>query len=636
MADAVVGALRVVLGADTAAFTTALKEANSRLQTFQQQYQALGARLAQVGAVLKGAAVVGAVVGVGRALDDTLGAIKKLGDSSVELGIPVDKLSALKHAAAASGASFETLNVGLKTLARNMSDVAADGFGPVGQAFRSIGVAVTDSAGKLRSSSDVVLDIADKMAGMRDGAGKTALAMKLFGEQGAAMLPMLNRGSVGIGSLADEARALGRTIDDQAVGAAKRYKEAIDRISAAKEGWWLEITSRLAPSLARMSEKLAAYTADAQAVESANDRIGRSAVLLENAFASLSAAWDIAMKTREVARNNGSLDALRKFIDERNKLLEVDKREINAGPRLDLFASNAKGLAELKKAIVPLQGQLQALRDQFNFDFSSPWASVATKMEVLGAAWKKQLIPLQEYKTQLRQLQVEEMAQLREAAKRNLEDGLAEPMAKAKEKMGALAAAVRAGTISFEDFSQRMKVVSKESLQTVQASIDAVTSGMSDAFRQFTETGKFNFRSMTKSILADLAQLIFRMNVLKPLFGDGDMKQGLIGSAIGKAFSSGSLPGFADGGRPQVGMPSWVGERGKELWWPDTAGTVIPNHVLRDAAGSAPASNAASPVNLSIDARGATVDAVARLEARLPKLVLETFHEARTRGLLPS
>lgn len=42
--------------------------------------------------------------------------------------------------------------------------------------------------------------------------------------------------------------------------------------------------------------------------------------------------------------------------------------------------------------------------------------------------------------------------------------------------------------------------------------------------------------------------------------------------------------GFADGGRPPVGVPSMVGERGPELFIPDGAGTIIPNHALNSGA----------------------------------------------------
>ena len=37
---------------------------------------------------------------------------------------------------------------------------------------------------------------------------------------------------------------------------------------------------------------------------------------------------------------------------------------------------------------------------------------------------------------------------------------------------------------------------------------------------------------------------------------------------------------YANGGRPPLGKVSLVGERGPELFVPDSAGTVIPNHAL--------------------------------------------------------
>jgi hypothetical protein len=40
------------------------------------------------------------------------------------------------------------------------------------------------------------------------------------------------------------------------------------------------------------------------------------------------------------------------------------------------------------------------------------------------------------------------------------------------------------------------------------------------------------------------------------------------------------LLGFADGGRPPLNRPSIVGERGAELFVPDSAGTVVPNEAL--------------------------------------------------------
>jgi hypothetical protein len=61
-----------------------------------------------------------------------------------------------------------------------------------------------------------------------------------------------------------------------------------------------------------------------------------------------------------------------------------------------------------------------------------------------------------------------------------------------------------------------------------------------------------------------------------------------IGSAIGGALfggvgaAVGGIIGgfFADGGRPPIGRPSVVGEKGAEVFVPDSAGTIIPNNQL--------------------------------------------------------
>ena len=53
-----------------------------------------------------------------------------------------------------------------------------------------------------------------------------------------------------------------------------------------------------------------------------------------------------------------------------------------------------------------------------------------------------------------------------------------------------------------------------------------------------------------------------------------------LGAVQMAAIAAQPIPGFADGGRPPLGKLSMVGERGPELFVPDQAGTIIPNHAL--------------------------------------------------------
>ena len=66
-----------------------------------------------------------------------------------------------------------------------------------------------------------------------------------------------------------------------------------------------------------------------------------------------------------------------------------------------------------------------------------------------------------------------------------------------------------------------------------------------------------------------------------------------------------AIPGiggfFANGGRPPVGKPSIVGERGPELFVPNSAGTIIPNHELGGMGGS-------TNIVVNVDASGSSVE----------------------------
>ena len=93
----------------------------------------------------------------------------------------------------------------------------------------------------------------------------------------------------------------------------------------------------------------------------------------------------------------------------------------------------------------------------------------------------------------------------------------------------------------------------------------------------------------TKS-LGEIAGSVFRK-----------ISDALLDFGVSMALSNLPIPGakkffgFANGGRPPKGRPSIVGERGPELFVPDSAGTIIPNHEMGganivvnvDASGSA-------------------------------------------------
>jgi uncharacterized membrane protein len=142
----------------------------------------------------------------------------------------------------------------------------------------------------------------------------------------------------------------------------------------------------------------------------------------------------------------------------------------------------------------------------------------------------------------------------------------------------------------------------------VQSAVGGVAStlerGLVDAFT----TGRMKAREMLQDILKQIMQVVVRTMILRPLMG---ALGGMMGdTTLGKAFTAYANPGAAIGGPVSAGRPYLVGEHGPEVIVPAGDGNVIPNHKLGGGGG----------VTYNIDARGASMEAVARLEQALVRI----------------
>jgi hypothetical protein len=185
----------------------------------------------------------------------------ELGDSLVKTaqktGVGVENLSALKYAAGMADVPFESLARSLEKLARNMEESITSPTGKAAQAFKALGVSVTDSSGHLKGTDTVLLALAEKFEGMKDGAGKTALAMDVFGRSGAQLIPFLNKGREGIAELEAEAKRLGVTMTGEAAEGMEEYRDNLKRLKAAGEGMSMSIASAIIPALSQLAASFA-------------------------------------------------------------------------------------------------------------------------------------------------------------------------------------------------------------------------------------------------------------------------------------------------------------------------------------------------------------------------------------------
>jgi len=227
--------IQVRFGADTTDLNRGLDSAMKSILAFGK---------AAAGAIGAGLTVK-AFVDAGQAALDYADAI---GKTAQKIGSTSEELSRLEYAARLSDVSLGQLQVGLGLLSKNMENGSAG--------LQALGISATDAMGNLRTTGEVMADVASKFAGMQDGAGKTAIAMDIFGRSGADLIPLLNSGRDGLAEMSAEADRLGVTISGETAQAAQDFNDNITRLHAVMQGFTNQIINPLLPTLLQLSQAL--------------------------------------------------------------------------------------------------------------------------------------------------------------------------------------------------------------------------------------------------------------------------------------------------------------------------------------------------------------------------------------------
>ena len=150
------------------------------------------------------------------------------------------------------------------------------------------------------------------------------------------------------------------------------------------------------------------------------------------------------------------------------------------------------------------------------------------------------------------------------------------------------------------------------------------TMSVTDAFRNM-------FNKIADAFL-DMAAQMFAAQMARGFLGLFNFNPFSMGASedIFAGFNRGpaGLDNFANGGNPPVGRPSIVGERGPELFVPNSAGTIIPNHAL-----------GGMNIVVNVDASGSSVEGDEEQGRELGRLISvavqsEIIEQKRPGGLL--
>jgi hypothetical protein len=218
--------------------------------------------LAIAGGVAAGAvaAVTGSAIALAVHSAETAAKMNELSQST---GVSVETLSGFAFVAKQTGVEQEAMTKGLEKLSKSIFAAATAAPGTV-NAFTRMGISVRDSSGNVRDAGPVMVDIADKLSKMNDGAIKTALSIQLFGKGGAGLVPFLNEGKEGIQELIATAEKLGIVLDAETAEAAHEFTKSMGVLAAAGQGLEIRLMKGLLPALQTVANFLVDGFADKQ------------------------------------------------------------------------------------------------------------------------------------------------------------------------------------------------------------------------------------------------------------------------------------------------------------------------------------------------------------------------------------
>ena len=201
-----------------------------------------------------GAIAVGALGGMFFALkritDANEGALK----SSAQFGTTVVDWQKLSYAADMADVSSQDLGAALGSLNKR-AIAAATGNAESAQWFRRAGISIKDQSGHVKTSTQLLSELADRFKAMPNGPKKLALANGLLKDSQGALIPWLNGGSDAMREAGKQAEALGLTSEQLARDSATFNDEA-KRTRYAMQGVGNAIASAILPELNKLLPQL--------------------------------------------------------------------------------------------------------------------------------------------------------------------------------------------------------------------------------------------------------------------------------------------------------------------------------------------------------------------------------------------
>lgn len=259
-------------------YNVSLTDTQNKLMGVEQETKDTGVAFDETGAkantfadVLKANLTADALQNLGKALVD---AGKKLWDMGVasasyadevlqlstQFGIGTDTLQEYMYMAELTDTSVETITGSITKLTKNMQS-ASEGSKTTSNAFKALGIEVTNSDGSMRDATEVFNEAIGALGKVENETERNALAMNIFGKSAMDLNPLIAVGAEGLEDYAKEAHNVGYVLDNETLESLGETDDQMQRAKKAIEAVKTQIGTYLAPIIADIAQRFADWMA---------------------------------------------------------------------------------------------------------------------------------------------------------------------------------------------------------------------------------------------------------------------------------------------------------------------------------------------------------------------------------------
>lgn len=538
--------LNIILAAKDREFAKAMAANARRVQNFEssakknlggvtKSFDLMGTAASKLGLTLSaGALATGMVASIKNAID----AGAAIHNLSAVAGVGTTEFQKFAIAAKTVGIEQDKLADILKDVNDKFGDYMATGAGPLADFFDNIapkvGLAKDAFVGL---SSDQALGLYVKTlqdAGVNQQ--EMTFYMEALASDATALSPLLMNNASALTAIGDSAASTGQILDESMIAKSKamqdRWTTVLNVMTANWNNFWLTVAAGI----------------DNLFEISAQSQLGGITGEINSTIEELQAAQDnlSALEGEDANIMYGAVQA--------NVLRERAINDVN---------SLSDRLQALHQEAATLQDQIQSTQTRTPPVVNSPGSGTTTAGG--GGGGKNSAQKAEEAFKSL-------MATLNDTTKANNEFANAQ-----KVVNDALAAGVITqdeANMTLQILSERLRLATGEAVD-LSSVASVLESEMTSAFMSIldgTESTKDAFKSMARAVIAELYRVLVVQRLVGSIGTATSAGSGILG-AVGRAFPA--LIGSASGGALMAGQPSVVGEHGRELFVPSSAGRVL-------------------------------------------------------------